>query len=421
MNDAEIKTTAKREANAAEREARKQRRADMALAVAEARRSAAEKRELRQSQLREAVAVAEAQKEKESQRAAAAGEALAQKLGAADLRRTSAEKMLPNSPASSVRLTVLNNQKMAAEAKRLKIDMVMAKAASNRAAFLHTVAEKAKAENEHAAAVAAAAKAPASPKAKAALFDKLVAADVSRQSQLKAKAACAKGHGDTVAAIVFRVHAAAPRMPPPALSLRLSVIPTKLLVTAAARQAGAAARRAAIKASQQMKAAAFHQKHANAKARVAAAQSAVEAKLKAKAARALIAYAMLEGRRLHARGEGSRRAARAALRRASADEAREAADVRRIAKAVAAGERRAATLKGIAKVGATAEAADAFKARRAAKYNATLARFGLAAMRSSLANRSRMNILAARVELARKRMKAPHEKREMPDESHSDA
>ena len=142
-----------------------------------------------------------------------------------------------------MRHRVLNDEKVHAEKRRLAFEASMARHASNRAAILHAVAEKAMAENAKAAAVVAmnAAKDkgtdPATAEAKSALYEKLANAEVARLHALRTRAqAGMASKGDTVSVIVVKRHVKGGglRAPPPELSKRLSVVKNTLLTTARA-------------------------------------------------------------------------------------------------------------------------------------------------------------------------------------------
>lgn len=291
----------------------------------------------------------------------------------------------------------------------------MEKAASKRAAILQGVAEKAGAENAKAASVAAATAAKGTdPAAKAALYDRLLRAEVARLSALKNKY-LSKQKGDTISVIVVRMEDIKPRMPPPALSLRLSVVPRNLLATSAARQAGAASRRAALRLESQLKAVRASDKRAAALGRVGKVQAAREAAVKARATRSLITYALHQGKRMHAIAQESHRAFEAQVRRTGAVKTLTALGAAAQVKCDAADERRAAKMRATAKTGVLAIRQAAFKSRREARRAAVVSRGETKAERCAAAATKRAAFLAARVTLAQKHMKSAHPKREMPN------
>merc|ERR1719399_671962 len=447
---AESKSNAKKEATEAEREARKARRAEMALAVAEARRAAVEARELRtaklleneklafakhaklvqevadksSAQVKHAIAVVAAQKEKERLEKEAKSESLAARLEkAAAYRETEAtDKGSPSTEKASRKMRVLNDAKVHSEMRRLAFDAKSSKATSKRAALLHATQLRAQAENARISSVVSQLNAKSTDEAKAALYDKLLRAEVSHLSQLKDKGAKFR-KGETISAIVVRAfESATPRSPPPALTKRLSVVAQNLVATAEARQAGAAARRASLKAAVALKASAANQRRVAASARVGKAAAAIAAKAKAKAAASTVALALLEGRRLHAQTERARKALEAGSRRAAAEKALLAKAQAFQAKGDAADERHEAKLRANAKAGVVAVRAAAVKSRRDAQAMAVKERFVKKAVRCAAASTKRAALLEARVVLAKKRQAAPHPKREDADmEVKSDA
>merc|ERR1719321_1761429 len=104
----------------------------------------------------------------------------------------------------------------------------MGKAADKRAKLLADIVDKASAQNARVASVVAALAAKGAgtdaetAASKAALYERLTRAEVSRQMAQKQSKLTSR-HGDTVSVIVVKVNKVA-RSPPPALSLRLSVV-----------------------------------------------------------------------------------------------------------------------------------------------------------------------------------------------------
>lgn len=441
LEQADLKTSAKRAQADADREARKTRRKAMAVAVAEARAEAAKMRAARgfelvekvevafakhskvvndvkvksACQVKHAVAVVEARKEKERLDALAAGEKLSARLESAAAKRAAAEDSPRGSPMR--RHQVLNDVKVASEMRRKSYAASMEAHVSKRDAFIQGVAEKAKAENVKAAGVAARRNA-GSPEAKAALYHKLIRADVQRNAAIaaiRAKAISKERAADAASVIVVKLDGIQLRLPPPALSLRLSVVGTALVATATARQAGAAARRAALRAAAHTKVAKANERRAAALTRVGKAQAAVEAKVKAGHARSLISMAIAEGQRLANAAAHSARLIGALGQLAAAEDARKVAGAAAQAKVDAAGERRAATLRQVAKAGIVAVRAAAFKSRREALRTAVISRVEALANRGVAATERRSALLAKRVETARKHMTATHAKRVVED------
>merc|ERR1719399_2790739 len=247
---AESKTNAKKEATEAEREARKARRAELLenekLAFLKHAKLVKEVEDKSSAQVRHAIAVVAAQKEKERLEKEAKSESLAARLEKAAAYREieATDKGSPSTEKASRKMRVLNDAKVHSEMRRLAFDAKSSKATSKRAALLHATQLRAQAENARISSVVSQLNAKSTDEAKAALYDKLLRAEVSHLSQLKDKGAKFR-KGETISAIVVRAfESATPRSPPPALTKRLSVVAQNLVATAEARQAGAAARRA---------------------------------------------------------------------------------------------------------------------------------------------------------------------------------
>jgi hypothetical protein len=200
---------------------------------------------------------------------------------------------------------------------------------------------------------------------KAALYEKLQRADVLRLAHLKARAST-KYRGDTTTLIVVRVEKANPRAPPAALVNRLSVVSNGLLASAGARQAGAQNRRTAMRAAVTLNLASASAKRAAALKRVSMAQAAVEAKVKGRAARALVTRALYEGRRAHLVAQEHRLALNAAQNREAAATALQEKCALWRKREAEAEELYEARLRRVAKKGVIAVRASVNKGRREA-------------------------------------------------------
>lgn len=462
---AETKTNAKKEAAEAARESRKAKREALSQAVLESRRRAAETKSARQAvllaaehtaatkhskavktivdksawQVKHAIAVAAAQREKERSEAAAAGERLTERLESAAGRRevlgspsradngsgpasssaaTTASSSSSSSP-SKVLHRVLNDDKVTGEMRRKLNELAMGKAADKRAKLLADIVDKASAQNARVASVVAALAAKGAgtdaetAASKAALYERLNAAEVSRHMALKASKLSPR-HGDTVSVIVVKVNKVA-RTPPPALSLRLSSVSRGLVATSVARQLGAASRRTALRGLQATKAALANEKRAQVVATLAKRTATLQSKIDAKATRSMIALAIAKGGKLHAVAQAAKRAAAALRRRHEAAKDLEIADKATTAHNKAALERHRDAIRATAKAGVVAVRAAANKSRRDAKAAAITTRGAELTARGETAAARRSAFLAARVTIAKRRMVAPHPKREVED------
>merc|ERR1719152_49975 len=459
---AETKTNAKKEAAEAERESRKAKREALSLAVLESRRRAAETKSARQAallaaehtaatkhsknvktivdksawQVKHAIAVAAAQREKERSEAEAAGERLTERLESAATRRevfgsgspsksessasssASASASSSSSP-SKVLHRVLNDDKVTGEMRRKLNELSMGKAADKRAKLLADIVDKASAQNARVASVVAALAAKGAgtdaetAASKAALYERLTRAEVSRQIAQKQSKLTSR-HGDTVSVIVVKVNKVV-RTPPPALSLRLSNVSRGLVATSVARQLGAASRRTALRGLQATKAALANEKRAQAVASLAKRAATLRSKIDAKATRSMIALAMAKGGKLHAVAQAAKRAATALRRRNDAAKALELAGKATTAHNKVALERHRDALRATAKTGVVAVRAAANKFRRDARATAIATRGAALTARVESAAARRSAFLAARVTIAKRRMVAPHPKREVED------
>jgi len=443
MDAADAKTKAKKEAAAAEREARKTRREEMALAVAQARADASCTRDARQRALaemealafvkhsksvatvaqkatwvvRHAAEVVAARKEKEQLDARAAADRLSARLHKAEVLRTVSA---PPAEISPVLHRVLNDEKVKSETLRKVHEATMAKASLKREQALQTVAQKASLKNERAAAIASKAHAKNSGtdsesiEAKVALYSRLLRADVARNVAVKSRVP-SRQKSDTILAIVVKLDHLKPRMPPPVLSLRLSVVNRSLLATATARHIGAAARRMTIRQSMASKAAEDTMRRAAALARIGKAHAAIEAKMKASAARAMINCAIAQGKRLHGVSRAIERQFAAKHSLAELAARQKAAGAAAQARCDGAFENRSRMLCRIAKKGVVAVRLAAFNSRREALRKAALSQAASKMLREKSATSKREMYLKERVVLAQKCIKAMHPKREVAD------
>merc|ERR1719152_317465 len=460
---AETKTNAKKEAAEAERESRKAKREALSLAVLESRRRAAETKSARQAallaaehtaatkhsknvktivdksawQVKHAIAVAAAQREKERSEAEAAGERLTERLEQAANRRevfgspsktpskadTSGPTSSPSgasSSSSSVLHRVLNDDKVTGEMRRKLCELSMGKAADKRAKLLADIVDKASAKNARVASVVAALAAKGAgtdaetAANKAALYERLTRAEVSRQMAQRTSRLATR-HGDTISVIIVKVHKVA-RTPPPALSLRLSLVSRGLVATSAARQLGAASRRTALRGLKATKAALANERRAAALASLAKKTADAKSKMEAKATRSMITLAIAHGGRLHAVAQAAKRSADATRRRNEAAKALDLAGKTTAAHNKAAFERYRDSVRATAKTGVVAVRAAANKSRRDARAMAIATRAAEFTTRSDSAAARRSAFLAARVTLAKRRMVAPHPKREITPE-----
>merc|ERR1719378_1495608 len=161
-----------------------------------------------------ALAVVRANKEKKALEAANKGEALALKLDAAAARRQHDVSERP-----TPRFRVYNDCKVLAAQKRLALEMAMNQATEKRNAVLAGVQSKAHACNAKAAAIADKLKAEArgDPEASAALYERMVNAQVNRLVALKSKYAALTRQTDaTTNVIVVRMDDVLPPRAPPA-------------------------------------------------------------------------------------------------------------------------------------------------------------------------------------------------------------
>lgn len=405
---ADSKFNAKREAAEAKRAAWTARRAEMASNVAEARKAADAARQVAHLEsleaeklastkhektiqaihdksanvVKHAAAVVAARKEKEAQDAAAAAAKLADRMALAEIRRESAA---PNSPGSSappspgaksskaVLSRVLNEQKVEAGLKEVAFAKRNAKAEAKRVAILKEVTDKAErhhADREHKlAALAAKANGTDAETAahKSALWTKMLNAENARQLTLKQRMAGCKEKGDTTSVIIVHVDkAASVRMPPPALVKRLTTVSNRLLATAPSRQAGAAARKLALRSAAALRLAKAAERRAAVVGKTGAALGARKAKLEGKLARALVTKAIADGRKAHVLAQEAKRVEAASKARKGAAQAAKDKGAAAATHCEAVGERRAAAIRRTAKVGVIAVRAAANRSRRVA-------------------------------------------------------
>lgn len=440
-----------REMRAMAEKARSARFAELALAETIAHqkwsKAIAETKSKSHAQVQHALAVAAAHKEKAVLEAAAIGEKLELKLAAAETRRELAAAASPSAPALSIAAgdaaalaastgppsppkgakatlhRVLNDTKVNAQTKAKLLEASMAKAVEKRAAHLATVQAKAEAVCAKAAAVVAKSKAVTdgtdkeTADAKAALYDKLVRAESARLFALRAKYGALHAPAPAAASllVVDLSEVIKPRKPPAALSLRLSSCGRGLLATAKSRQAGAAARRLGAKYTKHAKLAAAAERRAAAAAKYCRARASKAAAVDAKAERALINKALADGARKFAIVTQRAKASAAALKRDAADAATKARGAAKRATCASATEKKGAKLRGIAKAGVLPVRQAANTSRKAALVDVKRARAAAFEARATAAAGKRTELLASRVAIAKKRMVAPHPKREMAD------
>ena len=417
LEEAEAKTRAKKEEQEAKRQALSAHRTELAYNVAAARdrhqaelawrgtelreaeqRAAAKHAKLVQAvhdksarNVKHALDVREAHEEKERLAAEEAGERLAERLNAAESRRST----LQTTPTKAERLNaaettpscahpqlakVLNEAKVNSERKASAIAAKMETAISKREALLQAVASKAGSLNLRAADKAAAAQQvaqgtdSATVASKAAHYDKLMRVEVARQAHLKQRGAACRFRGETTSVIIVRFDKARPTMPPTDLVKRLSTVSTSLLRTAKARQLGAQARRQAIHAAKMLKSALSNGKRAAALSRTSAQEAAVEAKVRAKAKAALCNKALQDGRKAAVVWQERARTVKAAKSRKEATALLASAGAEEAARCAAAADRREAQLRKVAKKGVLAVRASAVKSRRDAALSAVQTR-----------------------------------------------
>merc|ERR1719271_259645 len=227
---------------------------------------------------------------------------------------------------------------------------------------------------------------------KKALYEKMVNAETARLSALKAKYVTGELHKETKDNIIVikMDDVLTPRSPPASLITRLNVKSGALLETAAGRQAAAASRRQALKAKTLVGLEKGNAKRSLALVRIGKTKAEKKAQIDAKAAKALITLSLEQGKKMAViEAEHKRVAAFAA--------------------------KRAALLAGVVTTGATA------KARRNGLTEAVLAKAAIKNSKGMRAAEKRAALLAAAVELARKRMVAKHPKREVEDMEWSEA
>merc|ERR550514_1406180 len=247
---------------------------------------------------------------------------------------------------------------------------------------------------------------------KKALYEKMVNAETARLSALKAKYVTGKLHKETKDNIIVikMDDVLTPRSPPASLITRLNVKSGALLETAAGRQAAAASRRQALKAKTLLGLEKGNAKRSLALVRVGKTKAETKAQIDAKAAKALITLSLEQGKKMAVIEAEHKRVAAFAAKRAALLAGVVTTGAIAKAREADAANRHAKTILGIAKPGVTAVRNAAAKARRNGLTEAVLAK---AAIKNSKGMRAAL--LAAAVELARKRMVAKHPKREVED------
>ena len=446
---AESKVSAKKEATAADREAKKTQREQLALAVAEARKAANDARAHRQAELlaaekaafsranknvnaihekgaiavKHALAVATALKEKAMLDKQEKGDALASKLQAAETRRDLLNS--PPSPGKKDRAARVSNEAFCrSETRRLALEASLAKASEKREAHIASVMTKAAAVTAKAAAVVEKQRAPLDTTSdKKALYEKMVNAETARLSALKAKYVTGKLHKETKDNIIVikMDDVLTPRSPPASLITRLNVKSGALLETAAGRQAAAASRRQALKAKTLLGLEKGNAKRSLALVRIGKTKAEKKAQIDAKAAKALITLSLEQGKKMAVIEAEHKRVAAFAAKRAALLAGVVTTGAIAKAREADAANRHAKTILGIAKPGVTAVRNAAAKTRRNGLTEAVLAKAAIKNSKGMRAAEKRAALLAAAVELARKRMVAKHPKREVEDMEWSEA
>jgi len=433
----ETKVLAKKEAKEAKRQAERAHRSELAQSVAVTRaallarmadraselRMAEEQAAARQAKNVEAVhaksarvvqhalAVKEANEEKERLAAVATSERLASRLNAAECRRalqstpSKASEGVPSCTYPQL-AQVLNDAKVTSETKASAAAQRMERATSKREELIQAVVSKAASLNVRAADKAAAAQHvakgtdAATLASKAALYDRLLNAEVARAATLKQRAE-GRFMGDTTSMIVVRVDKKHPTMPPAELVKRLSTVNTTLVRTAKARQLGAAARRQAAIAKRILLSATRNSKRAAGLGRLSTKSAVSEAAIKAMATRAMCNKALQDGLKAHVISQERQRFASATQSRKAAEALRLAIGEKEAVRCQAADERHTARLRKVAKKGVQAVRSSAVASRRAAAMAALQARGEVLLGRLEKAVAAKESILAVRIAKAK--------------------
>lgn len=214
--------------------------------------------------------------------------------------------------------------------------------------------------------------------------------------------------------------------PPAALVRRLSTVGRTLLATAAARQAGACARRDGLAAAAAAKLSVAKTRRAMALGRIAKVAAAMSAKTAAKNLRSQAVLAAHHMTKMDLVATQKRKATAAGVKRAVLAAALVSAGAAAASKGAAAQSRHNAHLAARAKKGAVATKAAAVQSRRDAADVQKLTKGMVRAALRHHAETTRATMLRERVLLAKKRMVAPHPKRavaeaELVDSSESEA
>lgn len=423
------KRAALAEAVSEQRKAAEHQLSTKALAEAQRAEQAMEKREKLMQAVAErgsavvkhAAAVVAARKEKETAQTAAAAERLARKLEAAEARReASQDEGTPNKMKHVHAAARRQAHAVDLERKRAVDTAAMEQAAAKRESMIQTIADSAAVFNDHAREVAHAAKAAsegkdeASARVKAAFYEKLVSAEVSRNLALKTrgKRATESHHPEVIEVAVGGEGAI--KTPSKELLRRLTACPQNLLATSAARQLGAFSRRELALADIHARSVKRVSNMAATARRRSSARAESLSRLKARHMRSAVMLDKLEKER-------ARRVAKQMALSAFANASRDSANLERSKKAEdakarcdAATERHEAHLRRVAKVGVASVRAGAFKSRRAALASVIEKNAELHQTRCIVADSIRQAGLGAKIAVAKelgtpRRMQSPVE------------
>lgn len=360
------------------------------------------------AQVKRALSVVDTLKEKQEADRASAGERLAAKVEAAEMRREQealikADIIQRESERCKRVAAARRAMTVELEQKRLADEKAMQKAQKKREELLSTIAESAATFNDHAKEVADAAKANSATveQKRKALYAKMVAADVSRELALRKKAV-----GGTVPDFhpeVIYVHMGAgdAATPPMKLLHRLTMCPQTLLASSASRQLGAFTRRELASAEQHARCVKHVTRLADAAKRRSIMRAAKLAKISARQARSEAIIASKDRARAKLI---KRELALAALVAAN----RDAADAETDAKAAIyrdrladADERRSKHLRTTAKAGVVALRTNLNRSRRAALASVIQKSGELHSKRCMMAESIRQAELGAKVAAAK--------------------
>lgn len=324
----------------------------------------------------------------------------------------------------TVALTI-GEQAFAAQLKKAKLTAALERASEKREHTTKVIQEAAAFFNEHAADVARQVKGTApgpehtTSSGKAKIFERLMAAKVTRSLGLRAKVEQSAAAASVLSArpalsrtqgfhpVVIQVEASQTEdedkpaaAPPAALLRRLSVCPRTLLATAAARQLGASARREVLGTRQ-------HSKHvlrigrvAKAAAARAGARAELISKLEARNFRfeTTSAYKRAVAKRKRARANATARLVEA--NRTAIEEAQALAGLAAASRGEEACEKRAKVLRTTAKRGVVAVRTGAASGRRATIVQKAATKGLHCSLRCLSAEQKRSTLLEARASMA---------------------